>query len=68
MNVMYYQVFIIIKTLQISGQGPIKVMVFIWQVHAHIKQIGFLFFSDRKWHIVLYRTGKSSGLHTGAGG
>jgi hypothetical protein len=36
-------------------------MVFIWQVRAHIKQIDFLFFSDRKWRIVLYRTGKSSG-------
>jgi hypothetical protein len=56
------------KTLLISGQGPIKIVIFIWQVRAHIKRIGFLFFSDRKWRIVLYRTGKSSGLHTGAGG
>jgi hypothetical protein len=34
----------------------------------HVKQIGFLSFSDKKWHIVLYRAGKTSGLHTGAGG
>jgi hypothetical protein len=64
MNVVYYQVFIIMKMLLMSGQGPIKVVVFIWQVRAHIKQIGFLFFSDRKWRIVLYRTGKSSGFQT----
>jgi hypothetical protein len=54
--------------LLIGGQGPIKVMAFIWQIIVHIKQNGFLFFSDRKWHTVLYTTGKSSGLHTGAGG
>jgi hypothetical protein len=54
------------KMLLVSEQGSIKFMVFIWQVLAHIKQIGFLFFGDRKWCIVLYRTGKSSGLHTGA--
>jgi hypothetical protein len=47
--------------------GPIKVMVFIWRVLAHIKLIGFLF------SLViesggLCRTGKSSGLQTGAGG
>jgi hypothetical protein len=36
--------------------GTIKVVGVIWQVCAHIKQIRFLFFSDRKWHIILNRT------------